>query len=60
MEEQILEILLSKDDWDQDKASTANEIAGHFHSFFDQCDGVDHREVDYLLQAYHYWLINKK
>jgi hypothetical protein len=33
MEETILDILLSKDDWDHDKAGTAKEITEHIMQF---------------------------
>jgi hypothetical protein len=44
MENQILEIMLSKDDWDQDKSSTAKEITAHVFEFIEWlmtgCDGI--------------------
>ena len=68
MEEQILKILeANTESEDVDGYYTADvtaivkasgDISSHIHEFFDWCDGVDNREPDYLLQAYHHWLNN--
>jgi hypothetical protein len=59
MENEIWSIMNKKDDWDHDKSSTADEIAGHFHSFFDWYDAITGKEVDHTLQAYNKWLTIK-